>query len=115
MYSGYNLIRDLKGMIKLKEFIKLAGVELDDFKIHCATGSNPTPLEAFFDGHFEDWQGVQRGKTFQGENILALIHLQKNQWLFAGVYRVDSVKKRNSLNRFGYRYVTTPIAGSWCP
>ena len=34
MYSGYNLIRDLKGMIKLKEFIKLAGVELDDLKIH---------------------------------------------------------------------------------
>jgi len=28
-------------MIKLKELIKLAGVELGDFKIHCATGSNP--------------------------------------------------------------------------
>jgi hypothetical protein len=100
-------------MIKLKELIKLAGVELGDFKIHCATGSNPIPLEAFFDGHFEEWQGVQRGKNFECENILALIHLQKNQWLFAGVYRVDGVKKRKSLNRYWYRYVTTTRRGSW--
>ena len=74
-------------MIKLTELIKLAGVELSDFKIHCATGfKHPTPLEAFFDGHFEDWQAVQHGKNFECEHIVALIHLQNSQWLFGGVF-----------------------------
>jgi hypothetical protein len=34
-------------MIKLMDLIGLAGVKLGKFKIHCATGDNPTPLEAF--------------------------------------------------------------------
>ena len=99
-------------MIKLKELIKLAGVELSDFKVHCATGSNPTPLEAFFDGHFEEWQSFQRGKNFECEHIVTLIHLQKNQWLFAGVYRVEGVKKRKSVRRgLWQHYSTTEVKG----
>jgi hypothetical protein len=35
--------------MKLIDQIQLAGVELDDFKIHCATGNNLTAREAFFD------------------------------------------------------------------
>ena len=43
-------------MIRLLDLITLAGVSLADYKIHCATGFNPTPLEAFFDGKFKQWQ-----------------------------------------------------------
>jgi len=100
-------------MIKLKELIELAGVELSDFKIHCATGfKHPTPLEAFFDGHFKAWQAVQNGKNFECDHIVSLIHLENSQWLFAGVYRVKGVKRQSSLGRYWYRY---PIrkTGSW--
>jgi len=47
-------------MIKLTDLIELAGVELSDYKIHCASGTNPTPLEAFFDSAFKEWQERQQ-------------------------------------------------------
>ena len=78
--------------MKLTDLIKLAGVELDDFKIHCATGGHPTPLEAFFDGNFRRWQEHQNQKNFQRKHVLSLIHLEGPTWLFAGVYEVLGVK-----------------------
>lgn len=48
-------------MIKLAELISLAGVQLNDFKIHCAVpfGEPPTPLEAYYDSKFKEWQEDQ--------------------------------------------------------
>ena len=43
-------------MIKFSDIISMAGVKLYDYKIHCATGRNWPPLEAFFDGQFKQWQ-----------------------------------------------------------
>jgi hypothetical protein len=74
--------------MKLADLIQLAGVNLSDFKIHCATGDNPTPLEAFFDGSFRQWQEYQNKENFQCKQILSLIHLEGAKWLFAGVYEV---------------------------
>ena len=84
------IVRSKKRM-RLTDLIQLAGVELDDFKIHCATGANPTPLEAFFDGTFRQWQEHQNQKNFQCRHILSLIHLGGTRWLFAGVYEVLGV------------------------
>ncbi len=77
--------------IKLTDLIQLAGVDLDDFKIHCATGTNPTPLEAFFNGTFRQWQEHQNQKNFQCKRILSLIHLGGTRWLFCGAYEVLGV------------------------
>jgi hypothetical protein len=46
--------------ISLMDLIKLSGVTLSDFKIHCATGKKfDHPLDAFFDGKFKEWQEHQ--------------------------------------------------------
>ena len=98
-------------MIKLIELIQLAGIKLVDFKIHCATGTNPTPLEAFFDGTFRQWQEHQNQKNFQCEHILSLIYLGGDRWLFAGVYVVDGVQPGKWKNTTCYQYLTREVDG----
>lgn len=78
-------------MIKLLDLIYLNGISLGHFKIHCATGKKTSPLEAFFDGTFKEWQEFQNQQSFQCDEILSLIHIGKNRWLFAGVYAVLGV------------------------
>lgn len=79
-------------MIKLLDLIGLSGVALGKFKIHCATGKDFPPLEAFFDGKFKEWQELQNKRNFQCDQIVSLIHLGGDKWLFAGVYVVEGVK-----------------------
>jgi len=98
-------------MIKLIDLIQLAGLELEDFKIHCATGENPTPLEAFFDGAFRQWQEHQRRKNFECKHVLSLIHLGGRRWLFAGVYEILGVGRGKWKRLPCYRYSTQEIEG----
>jgi hypothetical protein len=98
-------------MIKLTDLIQLKGVELDDFKVHCATGINPTPLEAFFDGTFRQWQERQNQKNFQCKRILSLIHLGGKRWLFAGVYEVLGVTPGKWKSTTCYMYSTREVEG----
>jgi len=101
-------------MLKLIDLIELAGVKLGEFKIHCATPNKnepwlETPLEAFFDGKFKQWQECQNQKNFEHEQILSLINLEKDLWLFAGVYFVDERAKPSSTG--GYHYSTHEVSG----
>jgi hypothetical protein len=98
-------------MIKLTDLIQLAGVELDDFKIHCASGSNPNPLEAFFDGAFQQWQERQNQKNFQCKRVLSLIHLGGAKWLFAGLYEVLGVVPGKWKPSSCYLYSTREVKG----
>ncbi len=98
-------------MIRLLDLISLAGVKLADYKIHCATGFRPTPLEAFFDGKFKQWQEEQNQRNFECAQILSLIHLSANRWLFAGVYSVQGVEPRTAGPKPKYRYATTELSG----
>lgn len=75
-------------MFKLTDLIELSGVKLDDFKVHCATGIETTQLEAFLDGTWKDWQETQNQRNFECKQIVSLIHLGANRWLFAGVFEV---------------------------
>lgn len=97
-------------MIRLMDLIRLAGVELVDFKIHCAT-SERTALEAFFDGTFRQWQEHQNQKNFQCEHILSLINLRGDRWLFAGVYVVDGVKRGTWKRAPCFTYSTREVEG----
>ncbi len=99
-------------MIKLLDLISMAGVKLDNFKIHCATNPNDPPLESFFEGKFKEWQEFQRNRNFQCDQIISLIHLNRDNWLFAGVFTVDGVsrEKRNKKGRY-FLYSTTEIKG----
>jgi hypothetical protein len=90
----------------------MAGVELGNYKIHCATSAISPPLEAFFDGNFKEWQEYQRKRNFQCDQIVSLIHLGLDKWLFAGVFTVDGVsgERKNKSGKY-FLYRTTEIMG----
>jgi len=98
-------------MINLTDLIKLAGVDLDEFKIHCATGKNAAPLEAFFDGTFRQWQERQNQLNFQCKQIVSLIHLGGAKWLFAGVFNVLGVVPGKWKPTTCYTYRTQEVVG----
>ncbi|MCF6285805.1 MAG: GIY-YIG nuclease family protein [Candidatus Hydrogenedentes bacterium] len=97
--------------MRLLDLIELGGVNLGDFKIHLATGTNPIPLEAFFDGNFRLWQEDQTKKNFQCTHILSLIHLDNSRWLFAGVYEVLGCDTRTTGLPTLYKYTTRELDG----
>lgn len=97
--------------MKLADLIKLEGVDLNDFKIHCATGSNPTPMDEFLDGKFREWQEQQNNKNFECRQILSLIHDDGSKWLFAGVYDVLGVESGTWKPGKCYLYSTREIKG----
>ena len=98
-------------MLKLTDLIQMAGVDLGDYKIHCATGQNSPPLEAFFDGRWKQWQEDQNQKNFECDRILSLIHLEESRWLFAGVYEVLGVKAVVRPRGECYQYDTREVRG----
>ena len=100
-------------MLKLADLIRLSGVELGKFKIHCATDSKTNdwrPLEQYFAGNFEEGQSQQSQKNFECENVLSLINLGSSKhWLFVGVYSVDGVRDAKTWD--GFIYALTPVPG----
>jgi hypothetical protein len=105
-------------MIRLIDLIQLAGVELDEYKIHFATESpdpwdsfDPSPLAAFLAGNWKEWQEGQNQKNFGLPHILSLIHWRSDRWLFAGVYEVNGVNTVALNPKPRYRYDTTEVLG----
>ena len=99
--------------LRLCDLIRLAGVALDDFKIHFATGAaRNDPLEAFLDGRFEAWQARQGQRNFECRQVIGLIQLGPDRWLFAGLWRVlgraDHVKPQAD-GWAGHTYKTEPV------
>ncbi len=95
-------------MISLSDVLKLSGIPLRNYKIHLATGKSPTPLEAYYSGAFKEWQEEQSNKNFQCDTVIGLIHLYKDQWLFAGAYKILGVKRGI---KTAYLYQTELLAG----
>ncbi|HLX13183.1 MAG TPA: GIY-YIG nuclease family protein [Bacteroidota bacterium] len=83
-------------MIKLTDilFASHISLKMDSYKIHLATGSKSSPLNAFFAGKFKEWQESQNRKNFKKDMVIGLIELKRNTWLFAGVYKILGYKKR---------------------
>ena len=98
-------------MLKLTDLIQIAGVDLGEFKIHCATGRSSSPLDAFFDGRWKAWQEEQNQKNFECDRIVSLIHLNESRWLFAGVFEVLGVRKGRRHTPDGYLYDTREVGG----
>ena len=98
-------------MIKLIDLLKIAGVYLNSYKIHCAAGRDDSPLEAFFEGRFKAWQEHQNQQNFRCDEIISLIHLQEDRWLFAGLYQVLGVKHRKEGENSWFEYGTKEMTG----
>jgi hypothetical protein len=98
-------------MIKLIDLIRLVDITIGKFKIHCATGSNPTPLEAFYDGEFRKWQEYQNNRNFNCDHIISLIHLGGSDWLFAGIYNVNGCTQKSNNEKSWFDYSTSELPG----
>lgn len=80
-------------MKRLIDILKGQGVALGHYKIHLATAGNTSPLEAYWQGSFKEWQEGQNAKNFECETVIGLIHRGGDRWLFGGVYRVLGVRE----------------------
>ncbi len=98
-------------MLRLCDLIAAANVPLGRFKIHLATGSSDTPLLAFFEGRFKDWQEHQTRKNFQCDKIVSLIQRYADKWLFAGVWSVVGVTARTNERKTWFQYSTSEVPG----
>ena len=98
-------------MIKMKDIIELSGIQLQNFKINCATGRINPPLEAFYDGKFKEWQEYQNQKNFECDQIVSLINIFRDNWLFAGIFKVHSVKEKSTRKKTWFEYSTSEIPG----
>lgn len=98
-------------MIKLMDLIRLTGITIGKSKIHCATGVNPTPLEAFYAGEFMKWQEYQNKRNFECDHIISLIHRGGIDWLFAGVYQVHGVQPKSKDKKYWFEYSTSELSG----
>lgn len=94
-------------MIRLIDILNLKGIALGRYKIHLATPGRTSPLEAYWQGTFKDWQEEQNGRNFECETVIGLIHRGGDRWLFGGVYRILGVG--GAKPRF--RYNTELLAG----
>jgi hypothetical protein len=95
-------------MLTLIDLIKLAGVELGKFKIHLAKSRKDDPINYFYAGTFKEWQEGQTQRNFECDHVIGLISIEKGQWLFAGVWKIDGKPRRK---RDGWQYQTTEVAG----
>jgi hypothetical protein len=96
-------------MLKLVDLIRLSGVTLNRWKIHCATGKKNPPLDAFLNGTWKAWQEEQTKENFKCKQIVSLIHLSKDRWLFAGVYDVLGVTQGSRHRPEWFTYSTREV------
>lgn len=99
--------------LKLIDLIRLTNLELGKFKIHLATAGSAanSPLTAFFNGRFKEWQEYQTRRNFQCDSVLALIHVQSDKWLFAGAWQVLGVEARADERESWFQYSTAELSG----
>lgn len=100
-------------MLRLVDLIRLSGVDIQNYKIHCATDNKASgwqPLVQYFAGTFEEGQSLQTQKNFECEYVLSLINLGTSKsWLFVGVYEVYGAKQTKLFG--GYTYDLRRIGG----
>jgi hypothetical protein len=86
-----------------------------NIKIHCAIGnaekgkSRLEPLFEYSKGKFKEWQEGQNQKNFEREYILSIIYIDKNEWLYAGLYQSLSVKEAKKDNGKTYYLYKTKL------
>lgn len=97
-------------MLRIIDFLIACKIplNLNSYKIHLATGSEYPPLEAFFEGKFKEWQEGQTRRNFPCDMVIGLIELRKNEWLFAGVYRVLGCEEKGKKH---FEYSTELLSG----
>jgi len=108
----YNQIKENK--VNISQLIPFLNENKKEIKLHCAIGnvkksggSKFEPLIEFTKGKFKDWQDGQWNKNFEKNYILSLIYINKNEWLFAGIWQsLDVKQEEHKSGRTYYKYKT---------
>lgn len=93
--------------MKLLDFLLANHVPLNvkNYKVHLASHApdGDSPLQAFLNGRFQEWQEAQTKRNFPREHVISLIQLsERDRGLFAGVYKVLDHEWNESIKRFVY-------------
>jgi len=100
--------------MNISQLIPFLNENKKEIKLHCAIG-NPKkeggnklePLIEFSKGKFKEWQDGQWNKNFEKNYILSLIYINKNEWLFAGIWQsLDVKQEEHRSGRTYYKYKT---------
>lgn len=99
-------------MLKFTQILGIDDNEFKNYKVHLATdpGDKMRPYKKLMLGQqeFTDWQESQTNKNFGRRYIISLAYIEKDKWMFAGVYEVMPVPprpiERNGWN--GWKYET---------
>jgi hypothetical protein len=89
-------------MLELLALLRAAGIAVSGedraVKVHLAVKNDygDDPLDVFHEGDFPSWQQEQTAKNFECDQVIALISLGDQRWLFAGVYTSRSRKAHPS-------------------
>lgn len=77
-------------------------VNQGSIKVHCAIGRKNKfePLYIFSRGGFQRWQEDQNNKNFERDYILSIIYKNKNEWLYAGIYKSVDVHEVNERYKY---------------
>jgi hypothetical protein len=82
----------------------------EECKIHLASWNGiEEPLDVYFAGGFEEWQGHQNKENFRRPYVVSLISMpSRNKWLFEGVHRVCGVEPfyRKRREEWAFLYTT---------
>jgi hypothetical protein len=74
-------------MIKFLDLFSNLKDSIKDYKVHLATTGENNPLTAFLQNNFKEWQESQSKRNFERNYIVSLIYYDKDEWLFAGIYK----------------------------
>lgn len=97
--------------MKLEQLIPHLETNIEKYKVHLAShpDTDKNPLDYFFRGEFKKWQEDQNRKNFEKEYILSFIEIDKNKWIYAGVYKKLSVEKLKN-GRYNYKTELTDFS-----
>ena len=93
--------------MQFSEILKLESLDPIYIKIHMAIGkTNSTePNIELSNGKFKEWQEIQTKPNFSRPLILSFVYLNKNEWLFAGIYTSGGYSKE--INYYHYKTTLT--------
>jgi len=102
------------GLIGLVEFLAASGMQVETgkqkIKIHLACWNGiEHPIDVFFAGDFDTWQGDQKNRNFTCPQVLSLVDLGNSFWLFVGLYDVVNCRPNpKRRGRFFYSMKLVP-------
>jgi hypothetical protein len=104
----------MSATLSLVAFLKASGVPVDEteLKVHLACwNGKEDPIDHFYADTFKQWQEYQTKRNFECAQVLSLIDVAKDEWLFVGVYEVTRRAMPNPMNKDHFLYGTKLLPG----